>query len=180
MHGPATTWTPAPVDSLDPFGRTPDAADILAIRVAGQPLALRMAQVGGVLALSDHRRVVRLPAADPALLGVVAIRGVVTPIFSLSALLGLPGPRTHLWFTWVEGRNPVAYAFDAVDGRGWLGPEALRTAGTPTHPLLGGAALYAGTARPLLNLSDGILACRARAAALDTTRSDAHRVPFAA
>jgi chemotaxis signal transduction protein len=176
MHGPATTWTPvAPWLPEPPARGAPDAVDILAIRVAGQPLALRMAQVGGVLVLSDHRRVVRVPAADPALLGVVAIRGVVMPIFSLSALLGLPGPRTHRWFTWVEGRNPVAYAFDAVDGRGWHGPESLR-ATEDVHPLLIGAALYAGTARPLLNLADGILACRA----MDAERSGAHRAPVAA
>lgn len=149
MYGPAASM-PAPSET----------ADILAIRVMGQPLALRIDQTTGVIALTGNRRVVRLPGGDRALLGVVAVRGVVMPVFSLATLLGLPGTPAHHWFACVEGPNPVGYAFDGVDGRAWLGREALY-GGDAGHPLLSGAALFGGTARPLLNLVNGIAASRA-------------------
>ncbi|MDP2309173.1 MAG: chemotaxis protein CheW [Pseudomonadota bacterium] len=154
-----------PFESLGLFrrssaDRSENATDILAIRVVGEPLAVRFDAISGVLGLSNHRRLVRVPGADPALLGVVAVRGVVMPVFSLADLLGVTGPREHLWFAWIDGKNPVGYAFDGIDGRAWLPPEALG-GGDNGHPLLWGAALFAGTSRPLLHLDDGVQTSRA-------------------
>ncbi len=134
-----------------------DTHDLLAIRVMGRPLALRIEAIAGVARLTDARRVVRLPGSDPSLLGLVAVRGVVLPLYSLADLLGYEGPRTHGWFAWTKGACPAAYAFDGIDGRGWLDAEAARVADAD-HPLLHGAASFGGARRPLVHLPSALRA----------------------
>lgn len=59
--------------------------DLVLIRISGRRYALRMAELRG---LHPGCRITPLPSADPALLGIVGIRGQLVPTYSLPALLG--------------------------------------------------------------------------------------------
>ncbi|MDP2315114.1 MAG: chemotaxis protein CheW [Pseudomonadota bacterium] len=178
-HARPQDSTPASAEVVDGmFQRPPPArnnrVDVLAIRVLGEALALRADRIGGVMALGDASRLVRLPAADPSLLGLLSVRGIVMPIFSLAALLGLQGARLQearlqdvavhalhepRWIAWIDGPKPAGYAFDCVDGRAWLAPEHLLAA-EGENPLFDGAAVMADAVRPLVRLRSAPAVCR--------------------
>ena len=65
-------------------GRAPHL-DFLAIRVAGDPYALRLSEVASLHV--DSKRV-RAPSLLPELSGLASFRGVLTPVYDLAALLG--------------------------------------------------------------------------------------------
>lgn len=88
--------------------------DLLAIRLADSPYAIRLAEVAEVLA---DKRVTRLPSTVPELLGVVSARGAILPVYDLRAALGLPGaPNIPRWLL-VTASTPVALAVDHCEGR---------------------------------------------------------------
>lgn len=112
--------------------------DFLLIRVAGEPYALRLAEVS---ALEADRAVTPVPSDAPALLGVAGLRGALVAVFDLAQLLGQapasrarpapqppqgspPGPR---WLVLVKATQ-TAMAFDDFEGQRRLGPAALATA----------------------------------------------------
>ena len=57
----------------------------LAIRVGGDPCALRLADLLGVYV---DRKVVPLPSSVPTLLGIASFRGALIPVHDLRLLLG--------------------------------------------------------------------------------------------
>jgi len=109
------------------FAAPPPAAataltDLLAIRVGGDPYAVRLADVS---ALVVDRQATPLPAAAPELLGVAGLRGLVVPVYDLATLLGYPGAPAPRWLVLAAGTPPVALAFDGVDGHLRVPPEAI-------------------------------------------------------
>jgi chemotaxis signal transduction protein len=97
------------------FAAAPSAAatvfeDLLAIRVAGDPYALRVREIAGMVA---SRKVVYLPSRKPALLGITGIRGSVVPVYGLAALLGYgASARPAPWLALVGISVAVAFAFE--------------------------------------------------------------------
>jgi chemotaxis signal transduction protein len=95
--------------------------ELLAIRVGGDPYAVRLRDVTGLLA---DRKIVPLPTPEPALLGLVGLRNGIAPVYSLAALLGYgaggepprwlllvgPGPLFGLAFQEFDGHRQVARA----------------------------------------------------------------------
>ncbi len=63
-----------------------DLEQFLAIRSAGQPLALRVAEL---TRLEARREIVALPVENRDLLGIAGIQGRLVPIYCLASLLGL-------------------------------------------------------------------------------------------
>jgi chemotaxis signal transduction protein len=63
-----------------------DLEQFLAIRSAGQPLALRVAEL---TRLEGRREIVGLPVENRDLLGIAGIQGRLVPIYCLASLLGL-------------------------------------------------------------------------------------------
>ena len=131
--------------------RATDLVDLLSIRVAGQPYALRVADIAGIAA---GRRITRVPSPDPAFSGLVGIRGAVFAVHDLAALLGLPA-RTNdaRWVALAAGDAEIALAFDEVEGHLRLPPSALGTNdGSPTS--FCEQALHAdGELRPIIGVT---------------------------
>jgi purine-binding chemotaxis protein CheW len=86
----------------------------LAIRVGGDPFALRMSDLLGV---HVDRTVVPLPSATPSLLGIASFRGTLTPVHDLRLLLGYPAHAPARWLARLAGRISTALAFEALDGQ---------------------------------------------------------------
>ena len=51
----------------------------------------------------------------PSLLGLVALRGSVVPVYDLRILLGHAAGPLPSWFALVRGASPLGVAFDALD-----------------------------------------------------------------
>lgn len=62
-----------------------DAVALLALRVAGAPVAVRVLETGGLMPV---RPIVPVPGRRPELLGVAGVRGALVPVYSLARLLG--------------------------------------------------------------------------------------------
>jgi purine-binding chemotaxis protein CheW len=94
--------------------RVVDVVDLLALRLGGQAVAVRLADITGVLA---RPRIVRLPSTTPHLLGLAGIRGRVVPVFHLAALLGHHDDSDELrWLLLCGVDEPVALAFASFEG----------------------------------------------------------------
>ncbi|MGH6958590.1 MAG: chemotaxis protein CheW, partial [Caulobacteraceae bacterium] len=101
-----------------PTSESADAADrtaLLAFSLAGQPYALPLDVVREVIATPAE--LAALPRTDAAMLGVVALRGALTPVVSTRVLLGLaPAPLTEAGRIVVAhiGAARVGFAVDRV------------------------------------------------------------------
>jgi purine-binding chemotaxis protein CheW len=87
--------------------------DLLAIRVAGDPYAVRVDAIAGLVA---DPVVTALPGAPARLLGVVVVRRVVLPAYDLGAALGYARSASPRWLVVARCEPAVALAFEAVDG----------------------------------------------------------------
>jgi chemotaxis signal transduction protein len=85
--------------------------NVLAIRIAGLPHAVRLAEVAG---LHVNRRITRLPSSFAGFLGVTSLRGSFLPVYDLRILLGHASPEPPPWLI-VSAGAPVGLAFDAFD-----------------------------------------------------------------
>jgi chemotaxis signal transduction protein len=100
------------------FARAPDSTesaeeDMLAIAIAGEPYAVRLAAIDELV---SDRPVTRLVGAVPGLLGVAGLRGALIPVFDLAALLGRHDPVPPRWMVVTRGASPLALAFVHLDG----------------------------------------------------------------
>jgi hypothetical protein len=87
--------------------------DLLAVRVAGEHYAVRLAEIAGVAA---NRRIVPVPSRRSDLLGVAAIRGNLVPVYNLAVLLGHdPGPRPVAWLALCGSAEPLALGFEELE-----------------------------------------------------------------
>lgn len=98
------------------------------IRVRDDPFALRLQELGGLLA---DRAISRLPSPVVELRGLAGFRGALVPVFDLGALLGYAPSAAPRWLALSQGRSPIALAFDRFDGTAVIGPDELTA--TPGH-----------------------------------------------
>jgi chemotaxis signal transduction protein len=96
-------------------------ADLLAIGIADDRFAIRLAQVAGMFA---DRRITKVPSRRADLLGLAAFRGTVLPVFDLAARLGYTAARTPRWLV-LAAAAPVAFAFERFDGHMRLAASAI-------------------------------------------------------
>jgi chemotaxis signal transduction protein len=103
--------------------------DVLAIRLGGDPYALRLGQVAGLYA---RRTIVPLPSALPELLGLASVRAAVVPVYDISALLGRLRQSEPRWIV-VAAQAPIGLAFDELEGFRRLEAETIvaEAASTP-------------------------------------------------
>lgn len=88
--------------------------NLLAIRVDGDPYAIRVSQING---LASDRKVVAVPSRTPELLGVVGIRGGLVPVYSLAALVGHDGDvNGGRWLALCGTEEPIGLAFSDFEG----------------------------------------------------------------
>ncbi|MCI4566631.1 chemotaxis protein CheW [Lysobacter sp. CFH 32150] len=96
--------------------------NLLAVRVGGDPYAIRVDEVGGLFV---DRRVVPVPTSIFEFLGLAGFRGQVAPVYDLAALLGYPRQAAPRWLVLVRFSHPVALAFDVFDAHLAVTPERV-------------------------------------------------------
>jgi len=90
-----------------------DRATLIAIRVAGQPFALRATEISAV---AKRRRIVPVPSRVPELLGLAGIRGAPVPVYDLATILGLSRANEPQWFVLTQREAQLALAVDEIEG----------------------------------------------------------------
>lgn len=97
-----------------PYVAAQEVEDLLAIRVAGDPYAIRLREIAGMIA---GRSVVPVPSAALDLLGVAGIRGGVVAVFGLASILGYgQAPGLPRWMILCGAEDPIVLAFSDFDG----------------------------------------------------------------
>jgi chemotaxis signal transduction protein len=102
------------VFAAPPLRREADVESFLGLRIDGDAFALRIRSMSG---LAAARKIVPLPGAAPAMLGLAGIRGLVVPVFGLSALMG-HGSEAPRWLALCadERGDTIALGFRDLDG----------------------------------------------------------------
>ena len=100
--------------ALPPPQASQEVEDLLTIRVAGDPYAIRLSDIAGIVA---GRRVIPVPAVTLDLLGLAGIRGGVVSVFGLASILGYgQAPGSPRWMILCGAEEPIALAFSDFEG----------------------------------------------------------------
>jgi chemotaxis signal transduction protein len=98
----------APINTLETF------EDLLAVRIAGDPYAIRVREITGLVA---SRKIVSVPSRRPELLGIAGNRGSLVAVYSLAALLGYGVDSSSTpWLALAGGSEPIGLGFEAFEG----------------------------------------------------------------
>jgi purine-binding chemotaxis protein CheW len=127
----------------------PEQVDFLSIRVAGDPYALRLSEIQS---LHVARKLVAAPSLVPALLGLAGFRGVLTPIYDLSPLLGYAAQPTAKWLVVARSESPIGFAFEGFDAHLRVDAERVSNLELASRDALCGVVQSGGLALPLLHL----------------------------
>jgi chemotaxis signal transduction protein len=147
--------------------------DLLAITLAGQPFALRLAEVAGLFA---DRPITPLPARVTGLLGLIGSRGAVLPTYDLRVFLGhAAATKPPRWIV-VAREQPVALAFDALDGHRRVAALAIADS-APGHGIHTPALVHLPELRPIVALSSVLATIRLAGGARDLSQEPNHDVP---
>ena len=103
--------------------------DLIAIRIGGDPFALRIGDVTGLFA---DKKITSLPSPLAELVGVAGFRSGVVPVYDLRILLGYPAREPPRWMALVTTPSgpraparPVALAFDRFEAHVRVSPDAI-------------------------------------------------------
>lgn len=100
--------------ALPPAQAPEELDDLLTIRVAGLPYAIRLREVAGIVA---RRKVISLPTTGSHLLGVSGIRGDIVPVFSLASVLGHdPATDSPRWMILCKTTDLLGLGFSDFEG----------------------------------------------------------------
>ena len=109
--------------ALPPSPAPPENQDLLMIRVAGDPYAIRLCDIAEIV---TDRSIVPVPSVTPDLLGLAGIHGGIVPVFGLSSILGYgPDPGSPRWMILCGAEEPIALAFSDFEGYLRLPASAL-------------------------------------------------------
>jgi purine-binding chemotaxis protein CheW len=123
--------------------------ELLTIRVAGDPYALRLAECAGLFV---DRKITPLPTTAPGLLGLAGFRAALVPVYDLRALLGYPKCDAPRWMVSVERGSVVGLAFEGFAAHERVERDALVAHGAPAQRHVDRVARLPGGARPVLHL----------------------------
>jgi purine-binding chemotaxis protein CheW len=125
--------------------------DFLAIRVGGDPFAVRAADLGG---LYTDRRIVPVPSPVPEFMGLTGFRGRLVPVYDLRRLLGYAGGPWPRWLGLLWTPAPIGLAFDRFDGHVRSDDDpAIAHELTASARYVGGAVTLPDVTLPLLDLT---------------------------
>jgi chemotaxis signal transduction protein len=145
-----------------PMAERARAEDFLAIRVAGDPYAIRLSDIS---ALHRDRKIVTIPSRAPDLLGIAGFRGMMAPVYDLGSLLGYCAASTPRWLVLSRGRSPVGWAFDLFEAQMRLEPGNISSPGGEEHTRrhVRGAVHADHVVRPLIDIASLLEAIARRA-----------------
>jgi chemotaxis signal transduction protein len=134
-----------------PHGAAADEVSLLAIRVGGEPVALRVHDTAGLLVVG---RIVALPSHRPELLGITGVRGAVVPVFSLARLTGRSDADSPRWVALAGGADRIGLAFATFEGHLRVPATSIHAAAPagPERASLSGIADVPPAPRPILDL----------------------------
>jgi chemotaxis signal transduction protein len=126
--------------------------DYLAIRIAGDPYAIRLADVA---ALAARPSVAPLPSRRPECLGLVGHKGALAALYSLPALLGADaGTSTPRWMAVLRAGAGLALAFDGYEGCARVALTDLASLGEAAKRRhVARAARHAGATRLIIDIA---------------------------
>jgi chemotaxis signal transduction protein len=130
-------------------GVRPAHVDFLALRIAGDPYAVRLSEIQS---LQVSKTLVPAPSQVPALLGLAGFRGVLTPIYDLGQLLGYSGEPSAKWLVVAQSASPIGFAFGAFDIHLRVTLDRISAAEDGVTASIRGAVLSDTGALPLLHL----------------------------
>lgn len=100
--------------ALPPPPASQEVEDLLTIRVAGDPYAIRLCDIAGIV---TGGKMVAVPAATLDLLGLAGIRGDIVPVFGLASILGYSQPpESPRWMILCAADESIALAFSDFEG----------------------------------------------------------------
>jgi chemotaxis signal transduction protein len=124
-----------------------DVVALLALRVGGEPVAIRVAETAGLVAA---RRIEPVPSRRAELLGICGVRGQIVPVFSLARLLGRVEEGEPRWIVLV-GTGAERIGLSAAEFERHLRVPTAEI--RPAAPGGGADVLHAdGEARPILSI----------------------------
>lgn len=129
-------------------GRTGESTDLLAVRVNGDPYALRLSELLGLVA---DKKIVKTPSRNDALLGLAGFRGAITPVFDLARLLGYPHVDAPRWLALTRDGALIGLAFERFEAHLRVTSEALIADAAGDRPGLRGAVHDRDITRPILH-----------------------------
>jgi purine-binding chemotaxis protein CheW len=135
-----------------------DAGEFLAVRVAGERHAIRLAEIGG---LHPVRAVTRLPGPLPALIGLAGLRGVLVPVYDLALLLGGAAAGEARWMV-LAGTAEAAFAFEGFEGQFRAPNGAVSASGQDGEDALRQVVASAGGPLPLISIPSLVATLRRR------------------
>ena len=132
--------------------------DLLGIRLAAQPYAIRLSEITG---LHAGNTITRVPSGAPALLGLVGFRGAILPVYGLNILLGYPMAEKPRWLTVASGA-PIALALEGFDGHLRVSRDAIlqQEGDEPRRLFVREFARAGGIVRPIVHLASVLDAIR--------------------
>jgi chemotaxis signal transduction protein len=109
--------------AMPPALASQEVEDLIMIRVAGDPYAIRLLDITEIV---NERKVVSVHAVTPDLLGLAGIHGGMVPVFSLSSILGYgTDPISPRWMILCGTEEPISLAFSDFEGYLRLPASAL-------------------------------------------------------
>lgn len=141
-----------------PSGEVAAFADLLAVRVAGDPFAIRLRDVAGLFA---DKSVTAMPSPVAELVGVAGFRGEVVPVYDLRALLGYAPGEASRWLLLVTTPSlpgvpprPVALAFEHFEGHLRVGlDDIVAEASRAGTGHAGEVVRVSGLTRPIVHVA---------------------------
>lgn len=133
---------------------------LLALRIDGQPFAIRLLEIAALMA---GKKIVRVPGSNSALLGIVGSRGAIVPVYDLQSLIGHARSAAPRWLA-VAAAAQIGLAFDTFEGQLRAAPDDI----VPQRARSGTSAftreilqMEEGAARPIFHLPSILAAIKA-------------------
>jgi purine-binding chemotaxis protein CheW len=138
-----------------PTLRSAASEDFLAIRVGGDPYALRVSDIAGLYA---DRKIVPIPSPAPTLLGIASFRGAMAPVHDLRLVLGYARGAAPRWLVLVHAPALVGLAFDLFEAHLRAVGESTLSLDAEEHATrhLRGVIRTTEVARPLIHIASVI------------------------
>ncbi len=132
--------------------------DFLALRLGGDPFAVRVSETAG---LFSDRKITRVPTPVAELRGVAGVRGVLVPVYDLAALLGYAAATAPRWLM-IAREASVAFAFDLFEGQLRVDQASIIVHDASAREHVREVARVADVSRPIVHLPSVIAALAKR------------------